>query len=356
MDKYRNIQMKVKNKIQRYILDNVITHPRDITRLTASEFGITRQAVNRYLQQLVETNLLISKGTTRNKEYVLKPLTEVKFELTISEGLEEDRVWRERIDPLLEGLPRNIYDICNYGFTEMLNNVIYHSEGQKVNISITITVATIDIIVDDDGIGIFNKIQRELHLEHPRDAILELSKGKFTTDPERHTGEGIFFTSKMFDKFIIYSGNLAFIHQEYRDGILLEEYDREKRGTIIEITIRTNTTRTPEHIFKKFTVDGDDFGFSKTIVPVELVRYGNENLISRSQAKRLLVRFERFKEIVLDFKGVDKIGQAFADEIFRVFCNQHPDINIHFINTNNYVKNMISRARSVNNVSSESSQ
>jgi len=348
--------MKVKNKIQRYILDNVIEHPRDIARLTVSKFDITRQAVNRHLQQLVENGFLISKGTTRNKEYALKPIKEVKFELPISESLEEDVVWREKMAPLLEGIPRNVYDICNYGFTEMLNNVVYHSEGKKVVISIIITSATIDIIVDDNGIGIFNKIQRELNLEHPQHAILELSKGKFTTDPERHTGEGIFFTSKMFDEFMLYSGNLAFIHQEYRKDFLLEGCDEEKRGTIVKMTIRINTTRTPEHIFKKFTVDGDDFGFSKTIVPVELVRYENENLISRSQAKRLLARFERFKEIVLDFKGVDKIGQAFADEIFRVFRNQHPEINIGCINANANVKKMILRARSVNNSSMESSQ
>jgi len=63
----------------------------------------------------------------------------------------------------------------------------------------------------------------------------------------------------------------------------------------------------------------NDFGFSKTHIPVFLAAYGEDNLISRSQAKRLLVRFERFKEIILDFENVESIGQAFADEIFRVF-------------------------------------
>ena len=59
---------------------------------------------------------------------------------------------------------------------------------------------------------------------------------------------------------------------------------------------------------------------------MKLARYGNENLISRSQAKRLLARLEKFKIVMLDFEDVATIGRAFADEIFRVFTNNHPEI------------------------------
>jgi len=54
-------------------------------------------------------------------------------------------------------------------------------------------------------------------------------------------------------------------------------------------------------------------------VPVKLAQYGNDKLVSRSQAKRLLARVELFKVVMLDFTNVPTIGQAFADEIFRVF-------------------------------------
>jgi hypothetical protein len=53
---------------------------------------------------------------------------------------------------------------------------------------------------------------------------------------------------------------------------------------------------------------------------VRLAKYGNDQLISRSQAKRLLARIELFKIVLFDFSGVETIGQAFADEIFRVFA------------------------------------
>ncbi|MBP7276933.1 MAG: STAS-like domain-containing protein [Succinivibrio sp.] len=64
-------------------------------------------------------------------------------------------------------------------------------------------------------------------------------------------------------------------------------------------------------------------------------------MISRSQAKRLLARFDKFKYAVLDFSGIDDIGQVFADEIFRVFVNSHPEIEISYIEANKSIKNMI---------------
>ena len=89
----------------------------------------------------------------------------------------------------------------------------------------------------------------------------------------------------------------------------------------------------------------DDFGFSKTQVPVFLAAYGGENLVSRSQAKRLLARLEKFKEIKLDFNDVPSIGQAFADEIFRVFANQNPSVHLIPINANEQVQKMITHVK-----------
>jgi hypothetical protein len=69
--------------------------------------------------------------------------------------------------------------------------------------------------------------------------------------------------------------------------------------------------------------------------------------VSRSQAKRLLARVELFETVMFDFTGVATIGQAFADEIFRVFANQHPNIELTPTHANSDVKRMIARARSI---------
>jgi hypothetical protein len=43
-----------------------------------------------------------------------------------------------------------------------------------------------------------------------KDAIIELAKGKRTTDKTRHSGQGIFFTSKAFDDFVIISKGITY--------------------------------------------------------------------------------------------------------------------------------------------------
>ena len=50
--------------------------------------------------------------------------------------------------------------------------------------------------------------------------------------------------------------------------------------------------------------------------------------VSRSEARRLVLNLDKFGEVVLDFKDVKSIGQGFADEVFRVFVNRHPEIRI----------------------------
>lgn len=215
---------------------------------------------------------------------------------------------------------------------------------------ITRTPADARINLIDDGEGIFRKIARELQLDDERHAVLELAKGKLTTDPENHTGEGIFFTSRLFDEFNILSREVFFSHDSATREDWIQETralanGSEFRGTLVVLELNNDTDKTLKEVFDEYTADGD-YGFSKTVVPVSLVLYGDEALISRSQAKRLLTRFDRFKRVILDFKGVEQIGQAFADEVFRVFTRSHPEIELVPFNANLDVDAMIRRARS----------
>ena len=329
--------------IRHFILKNVEQHPVDIAALTAQQFGISRQAVNKHIQQLVEQNAITVEGSTKNRRYQLHPVTEWQKTYDLSGKLEEDTVWQHDIKPLLNELPDNVRGIWYYGFTEMFNNAIEHSSAKQILVCVSRKATTTEIIIHDDGEGIFRKIQRELDLSDERHAVLELAKGKLTTDPSHHSGEGIFFTSRMFDHFTIISGGINFSHKydEREDWIF--ERQKPRVGTAVFIELDNNTARTPKQIFDQFSVD-EDYGFTKTVVPVRLAQYGDEMLISRSQAKRLLARVDRFMVVVFDFTGVEAIGQAFADEVFRVFKRQHPDIQLLATNASQEVRRMISRA------------
>lgn len=332
--------------VRRFIIDTLDGHPNDIVRVTAERFGCTRQAVHKHVQRLIAEGAVTESGHTRSKAYFLAPLVTWSQRFALAPGLAEDVVWRNDIAPLLGKLPDNVLAIWHYGFTEMFNNVIDHSGASAVVISLTKTAAATTVDIYDDGVGIFKKIQAALGLIDERHAVLELAKGKFTTDPTNHSGEGIFFSSRMFDEFLISSGEVFFSHQfeEKEDWIL--QPNSARGGTFVRMILHNHTARTTKKVFDRFTSD-DDYGFTKTVVPVKLMRYGDDNLVSRSQAKRLLSRFDRFKVVVLDFSGVAAIGQSFADEVFRVFKGKHPAVEVVAIRASSEVKRMISRAESL---------
>lgn len=179
--------------------------------------------------------------------------------------------------------------------------------------------------------------------------MLELAKGKLTTDPQNHTGEGIFFTSRMMDDFAILSGEVFFSHECEKPEDWIVQRDKPDRGTGVLMLLANETDRTSVDVFRRYAAEEDDYGFTKTVVPVRLAREGTEQLVSRSQAKRLLARVDRFATVILDFSGVDMVGRAFADEIFRVFARANPRILIIPINANAGIVRMITSARGADN-------
>ncbi len=333
-------------RVRDFLISQIAKNPRDVASVAAEEFGISRQAINHHLRKLVEEGVIVASGATRARQYSLQEKKALrKFQL--NEDLAEDRVWREWVRPQLDLVSEKALAISHYGVTEILNNALDHSEGQIVQVGIRQSAAMIETLVFDDGIGIFHKIQRDLGLEDERHAVLELSKGKLTTDPQHHTGEGIFFASRMFDRFVIQSGTLMLCHVSSGDGESdwLLENSEENTGTMVVMTVDPQTKRTTKEVFDRFTSAEDgDYGFDVTHVPVMLAKYGDENLVSRSQAKRLLARFGLFKRVILDFRGVTSIGQAFADEIFRVFRRENPEIELLWAAADQDVEKMILRA------------
>jgi anti-sigma regulatory factor (Ser/Thr protein kinase) len=283
------------------------------------------------------------------EEGTMIPSPEVVTRYPISARPEEHIVWSRDVKPALPHLSHNVLDIWQYSFTEMFNNAVDHSGGSEVTVKIARLNGETEILVQDDGVGIFRKIRKALGLLDERHAILELSKGKLTTDPEKHSGQGIFFTSRMVDEFGILSGGVYFSHKfgEKRDWALEELEPAD--GTSVFMRLANQASRTPKEIFDQYS-SGDDYGFTKTVVPLKLAQYGDDKLVSRSQAKQVLVRVEQFKTAVFDFSGVETIGQAFADEIFRVFARSHPAIEIFSIDANQEIRQVIAAIPKSSNV------
>lgn len=330
-------------EITNFILENVEGHPSDIVAITANQFKVTRTTIHRHLSKLIKNKKLFKSGTTRNICYYLDSSINRKFSYKIKSGLNEDEIFSENIHNLLIQFPENIYDICYYGFTEIFNNAIEHSKGSTIKAEINNQNGIIVISITDNGIGIFKNISEYFHLEDIKESILALNKGKMTTDPQKHTGEGIFFTSKAFDQFDIFSNGIHFIQNNVENDWSIETITTRQHGTMIILSIDIQSPRTLVDLFKKFQNE-ETFAFEKTQIIVALSKFNQEKLFSRSQAKRITFGLEKFLHIILDFTDIKLVGQGFVDEIFRVFANAHKDITIDYINANEDVIFMIKRS------------
>ncbi len=331
-------------EVRAFILEHIEEHPTDIARLVQNEFSISRQAAHKYLRHLRDEGVLESSGHTNSTSYALVQ-TKQHLLFQLSPDLEEDVVWREQVAPSLRHLNSSARKIWHYAFTEMFNNAVDHSDGARLHVFITHSHTRTQIALLDDGVGIFKKIQRALSLEDQRHAVLELAKGKLTTDPSKHSGEGIFFTSRVLDEFAVMSGEVSYSHgSDSPEEDWVFEREEQSVGTTVVMELLNLTDRTLKEVFNMYASD-EDLRFNKTVIPVELAKIGSDDLVSRSQAKRLLARVDKFKTVLLDFSNIDTIGQAFADQVFRVFQNEHPEIEIVPINTAPDVEKMIARAK-----------
>lgn len=332
------------DELVRTVTIDVAEHSRDLTRHYADRLGVSRVAANRYIQRLEREGWIARSGPSTHPVFSPGYKRRVARIYPLA-GLEEHVVWEQDFKPYFSLTP-NVQSIASHGFTEMLNNAIDHSAGNSVFVWASQDESALHIIISDDGIGIFAKITNALGLPDMRQALFELAKGKLTTDPSKHSGEGVFFTSRMFDSFGITANGLQFNHDAISPHDWLQEApdDIFPEGTTVFMTIALKSSRTATEVYSQFTNAPEDYDFSKTVVPMKLARYGDEELISRSQAKRLIARFDRFRTVILDFSGVQEIGQAFADELFRVYAGSHPGIELLPKNMTEQIERMWLRA------------
>lgn len=254
------------------------------------------------------------------------------------EGLQEDTVWKSLMTDLELDRNEQAVRIVAYAFTEMLNNAIDHSDGSTAVVSAWASEQRIAFEIADDGCGVFPRLRDGLSLPDDFASLQELTKGKRTTCPERHTGEGIFFTSKAVDLFQLTSAGIRWTVDNLREDVAAGSVAKAP-GTTVFAEISTQTTRELREVFQEFTVD---HAFTRTRPTVKLFGLGL-TFVSRSEARRLLDGLDQFEEIEVDFAGVTDVGQGFVDELLRVWPASHPDKRIIPVNMSEAVAFMVNR-------------
>jgi len=344
--------MKNKDKILQIIKEKGRVTSGEITGVV----GVSRQYVNMVMTDLIAENQVIKLGGTRNafyvsKDYILKHPEVVPTVLKKSyknQELEEHKILLEIEEkfPRIAELPENIKSIFTFAFSEIFNNAIEHSLSKSISIEVAVHEKYLSFVVNDSGVGVFRNIMKKKNLKSEIEAIQDLLKGKTTTLPKSHSGEGIFFTSKAGDAFILNSFGYQLVVNILKHDVSVHRTPIKKRGTKVIFRIGTDSKRHLNDVFKKYTnlAKEGDYGFDKTEIRVKLFTAGGVH-ISRSQARRILAGLEKFKIILFDYEKVPIVGQAFADEIYRVFQELHPDIYLESENMSDGVRFMVERAK-----------
>jgi anti-sigma regulatory factor (Ser/Thr protein kinase) len=306
----------------------------------ARRLGVTRQTAHRYLRKLVSEGRLVTEGAGRSRRY--RRSNPIDSRTYPTADLAEDRVWTEMsgMGSVVEDLPRQPKAVLHYALTEVVNNAIDHSGSSEVRVKLARRGECVALVVRDEGVGIFRHIRDKLGLATELEALQDLSKGKTTTMPSRHTGEGIFFTSKAANRFEIESGSLRWIVDNRRNDMAVGNLDHPVQGTVVRVEVDIDNAHDIAEVFAQFT---EDFEFSKTRTVIRLFAYGTE-FVSRSEAKRLVRGLEKFREVVVDFEGVDLVGQGFADEVFRVWAMEHPEVALIPTGMSDAIAFMVERA------------
>lgn len=318
--------------------------------------GVSRQYAYVVMNELVAEDKAIKLGSTRSSYYVTPEFAQEHPEIFPSVLLRkyrntqlEEHVVLAEIEEKLPSIilvKENVRSIFTFAFSEMLNNAIEHSSSKNISVEVALQNNKLSFVIDDAGVGVFRNIMNKKKLRSETEAIQDLLKGKTTTMPKSHSGEGIFFTSKASNLFILNSYGYELTIQPQTRGVLMKRIPAIKRGTRVIWEISANSELHLNDVFRKYTnlKEKGNFGFDKTEIRVRLYTTGGVH-ISRSQARRILSGLDKFGIIVLDFDKVPVVGQAFADEIYRVFQNAHPDIVIQEEHMTPGVQFMIERSK-----------
>lgn len=337
--------------IKKLILQRIDKNGKVTSKEIQDASGITRQSAHKYFKALREQGIIQKIGKTKSVKYIRKDSnfnTQHSIHRTFTnKNLLEDNIFQSlALELRLENqvTPR-ANDIITYAFTELMNNAIEHSQSPKIRVRFQLKQYNAEFRIKDYGIGIFGHIKDHFDLLSERDAVQDLLKGKTTTDKTRHSGEGIFFSSKVADIMRIKSHRLALNFDNPSEEIYTQTIPYQE-GTEIDFILSRNSKKSITEIFEQYSGEEFDYSFSKTKVTVALYTKRKQQFVSRSEAKRLLQGLDKFQRIILDFQGVKSIGQGFADQVFRIFLQQHPEIEIETRNTTDAVVAMIMHVKS----------
>ena len=318
--------------LTRIITPLVAARGGDLVAAVVEHAGVAPRRARALLRELASLGWLVNDGSLRQPRWRLGALRQVVRHYAIDDGLAEDRAWARDFAPHFDSLPATVRRMAQHTFTELLNNAIDNSGGSTVTVSMRQTATQMQLLVSDDGRGLFDKLADDFAIDDPLEAMFELGEGKLTSTPERHTGRGLYFSARLADVFDLHANASAFQRRDWEPGDWRAARALPRRGTSVYLAIALDTPRTLDSVLRAASLDGTCYGFERTRVSLGLLAGASQVLESRAQARRVVARLTQFAQVDLDFGDVTDVGHGFADELFRVIAAQQHTLNLMPLN------------------------
>jgi anti-sigma regulatory factor (Ser/Thr protein kinase) len=320
-----------------WITQAALDHPAGLDRVVALRLGCSVRTARHWLARLAALGWLQRSGTSRRPHWRPGVLRQVTHRYPI-DGLQEDRPWTRDFAPAFDLRP-NVARLAQHAFMELLNNAIEHSGGSCVAVSMRQTALHLQLLVSDDGVGLFQRIEQAHGIDDAAMAMVELAKGRLTSQPDRHAGRGLFYAARLGDMLDLHANQQGFRHASAAGWQPARA--AADRGTAVFVGLALDTPRTLDEVLRSASLDGRGYGLERTRVPLRLLCSPGTALDSRAQARRIASRLSGFGHAELDFTGVDALGHSFADELFRVLPAQQPGWSAQVCNAAAPVTRMI---------------
>lgn len=311
-----------------WITDAARQHPHDLPQAVAERTGVSLACARRALGVLERAGWLARGG--RRGAPVWRPgaLRQVVRPLPLDGTVDEHTAWSQHIAPAFD-LPSPVARLARQACTELVNNAIDHSGGRMVVVSARQSATSWQLLVSDDGRGLFDTVRAAHAIDDPALAMLELAKGGLTRQPERHAGRGLFHLARLADVVDLHANAVGYRRLGGPEGRWQAHRGLGRSGTSVYVSFALDSTRCLADELRACSADGEGCGLDRTRVPLRLLTGGADDILeSRALARRVAARLDRFSDAELDFAGVAAMGHAFADELFRVLPRERPALKL----------------------------
>ena len=106
--------MNSSEQIKKFLLDNLTTHQKDIINTAINRFGVSRQAIHKHMNSLINDNKVIGHGTTKGRYYELIPSVNYSKTFDIQINNNNEKLITEHFIPHFSDLPKNIFEIFEF--------------------------------------------------------------------------------------------------------------------------------------------------------------------------------------------------------------------------------------------------